>query len=148
MHAVAAVPRRETRMKLEQHQQKPVTLVDIAQHCGVSKTTVIRALTEGGRIESEMTVTRLAPDRFYVLSAAVAQMHDLSLLRNAVRPDERVTITDITEAYGTLVLAGPKSREVLSRGGNVNYIWVEASGARRVVRAQIEDITYELVAAK
>lgn len=72
-------------------------------------------LTGSGRIESEMTVTRLSPDRFYVLSAAVAQMHDLSLLRNAIRPGERVTITDLTEAYGTLVLAGPRSRDVLSQ---------------------------------
>ncbi|MEZ5775497.1 MAG: FAD-dependent oxidoreductase [Hyphomicrobiaceae bacterium] len=72
-------------------------------------------LTEGGRIESEMTVTRLAPDHFYALSGATAQMHDLSLLENAVRPGEDVTITDITEAYGTLVLAGPRAREVLAK---------------------------------
>ena len=70
-------------------------------------------LTEAGRIESEMTVTRLGEGRYYLLSAAVAQLHDLSLLRNAVKPGENVTISDITDAYGTLVLAGAKARDVL-----------------------------------
>ena len=35
----------------------------------------------------------------------------------------------------------------LSRNGNVNYVWVEAAGAQRVVKAQIEDLTYELKAS-
>ena len=86
-------------------------------------------LTEGGRIESEMTVTRLGPERFYVLSAAVAQLHDLSLLRNAVKAGEDVAIKDITEDYGTLVLAGPRARDVLSKVtkadlGNAAFRWL------------------------
>jgi dimethylglycine dehydrogenase len=71
------------------------------------------ALTESGMIESEMTITRLAPDRFYVLSAAVAQLHDLDGLANAVAPGEDVTIRDVTEEFGCLVLAGPLARDVL-----------------------------------
>ena len=103
-----------------------------------------------------MTVTRLAADRFYVLSAAVAQMHDLSLLRNAVRPGEKVTITDITEAYGTLVLAGPKSRDVLAQCtkadiSNPGLKWlngreIEVAGvAARVLRVgYVGELGYEL----
>ena len=72
-------------------------------------------LNENGFIESEITVTRLAADHFYVLSAAVAQLHDLDQLTWRKRDDENITITDITDAYGVLVLAGPKSREVLSQ---------------------------------
>ncbi len=70
-------------------------------------------LTEGGRIESEITVTRLAEDHFYVLSAATAQLHDMDALHWRLEPGEDVTITDITDDFGVLVLAGPKSREVL-----------------------------------
>jgi dimethylglycine dehydrogenase len=70
-------------------------------------------LTPAGHIESEITVTRLAADRFYVLSAAVAQQHDLDQLEWRRRPGERFTVTDVTDDYGTLVLAGPRSREVL-----------------------------------
>jgi dimethylglycine dehydrogenase len=65
-------------------------------------------------IESEITVTRLGPDHYYLLSAAVAQLHDLDQLNWRKSPDEHVTITDVTDAFGTLVLAGPKSRNVLA----------------------------------
>ena len=72
-------------------------------------------LNENGFIESEITVTRLAADHFYVLSAAVAQLHDLDQLSWRKRDDEQVTITDVTDDFGVLVLAGPLSREVLAQ---------------------------------
>jgi dimethylglycine dehydrogenase len=71
-------------------------------------------LTEGGFIESEMTITRLAEDHFYVLSAAVAQHHDMDQLVNGIAPGDDVTVNDITEEFGCLVLAGPRAREVLA----------------------------------
>ncbi|MGE0214056.1 MAG: FAD-dependent oxidoreductase, partial [Parvibaculaceae bacterium] len=72
-------------------------------------------LTEGGRIESEMTVTRLEEARFYIATAAVAQHHDMDKLANNIRGGEDVTIRDVTEDFGCLVLAGPKARDVLSK---------------------------------
>jgi dimethylglycine dehydrogenase len=71
-------------------------------------------LNENGFIESEITITRLAADHFYVLSAASAQLHDLDQLNWRRRAGETVTISDVTDAYGTLVLAGPRARAVLS----------------------------------
>ena len=70
-------------------------------------------LNVNGFIESEITVTRLATDHFYVLSAAVAQLHDFDQLCWRKLDAEQVTITDITDDYGVLVLAGPLAREVL-----------------------------------
>ena len=71
-------------------------------------------LNENGFIESEITVTRLGPEHFYVLSAAVAQLHDKDQLEWRKHDDEQVTISDITDDYGVLVLAGPRAREVLA----------------------------------
>ena len=71
-------------------------------------------LNANGFIESEITVTRLGPQHFYVLSAAVAQLHDLDQLNWRRREGEQVTITDITGDYGVLVLAGPRARDVLA----------------------------------
>ncbi len=71
-------------------------------------------LTEGGMIESEVTITRLAEDHFYLLSAAVAQHHDMDKLKWALQPREDVNVFDVTEDFGTLVLAGPRARDVLS----------------------------------
>ncbi len=71
-------------------------------------------LTEGGFIESEITVTRLGVEHFYVLSAAVAQLHDLDQLNWRKRDTENLTIIDVTDDYGVLVLAGPRARDVLA----------------------------------
>jgi dimethylglycine dehydrogenase len=73
------------------------------------------ALSEGGRIESEFTITRLAKDRFYLLSAAVAELRDFDLLNHGRRTEEKVTINDVTDEYGALIVAGPRSREVLAK---------------------------------
>jgi dimethylglycine dehydrogenase len=86
-------------------------------------------LTPAGFIESELTVTRLAFEHFYVLSAAVAQLHDLDQLQWRKRPQERVSITDITDELGVLVLAGPRARDVLARTttldvGNSAFPWL------------------------
>lgn len=70
-------------------------------------------LNENGFIESELTITRLAQDHFYVLSAAAAQLYDHDQLSWRSHDDEAVTITDITDDYGVLVLAGPRARDVL-----------------------------------
>ena len=48
-------------------------------------------LNANGFIESEITVTRLGPEHFYVLSAAVAQLHDLDQLNWRKRDGEAVT---------------------------------------------------------
>ena len=113
-------------------------------------------LTDSGRIESEMTVTRLATDRFYIASGSTAQVHDLSLLRNAVRSGEDVTITDITEAYGVLVLAGPRARDVLGQLTkadltNVGFRWltgreIDVAGVRtRALRVNyVGELGWEL----
>jgi dimethylglycine dehydrogenase len=72
-------------------------------------------LTDLGGIESEMTITNLGPDRYYLNSAIVAQQHDLDWLTQHIEPGEDVTITDVTDGYGLLAIAGPRSRDVLAK---------------------------------
>ena len=73
------------------------------------------ALNEKGRIESEFTITRLADDRFYLLSAAVAELRDLDLLKQGLRADENASIANVTDDYGVLIVAGPHSRDLLGK---------------------------------
>ena len=88
-------------------------------------------LTEGGRIETEFTVTRLAEDRYYLLSSISAEMRDwdhLTILKSA---EELVTIRNVTDEIGVLVVAGPKAREVLqplteASLGNDAFRWLTA----------------------
>ncbi|MDP9137048.1 MAG: FAD-dependent oxidoreductase [Pseudomonadota bacterium] len=91
-------------------------------------------LTPSGFIESEITITRLGPRTFYVLSAAVAQLHDLDQFRWRLRQAENVEITDVTDGFGVLVLAGPKARAVLGQVtttdlSNAKFRWLSAKVA-------------------
>ena len=88
-------------------------------------------LNHNGFIESEITVTRLGDDKFYVLSAAAAQLYDLDQLRWRIKPSERVEVKDVTDDLGVLVLAGPRARDVLAQCtradlGNAAFRWLTA----------------------
>ena len=87
------------------------------------------ALGSNGRIETEFTMTRLAPDRVYLLSGAVAELRDYDLLNFSLREDEDVTITNVTNGYSVLVVAGPRSRDLLAKItkadlGNASFRWL------------------------
>jgi len=71
-------------------------------------------LTDDGRIESEMTITHLGDDHFYLLSAAVAEVHDYDWLAQHVESGEDVALSNVTDDYGVLVVTGPLSRGVLA----------------------------------
>ena len=68
---------------------------------------------ERGGIEMDPTVTRMAEDRFLVLAPTLAQRRTEMLLRNGVASG--TVVTDVTSGWATLHLAGPRSRELLSR---------------------------------
>ena len=72
-------------------------------------------LSDAGRIQGEMTVTRLADDHFYCLSAAAAEQRDWDWLVQHVRPGEQVTLDNVTMARGVLVMNGPRSRDLLTK---------------------------------
>jgi dimethylglycine dehydrogenase len=76
---------------------------------------LVHPLSRGGRILGEMTVTRFADDHFYCLSAAAAEQRDLDLMMQSRLPGEDVTITNVTDDRGVLVLSGPRSRDLLAR---------------------------------
>jgi dimethylglycine dehydrogenase len=72
-------------------------------------------LNAGGTIEGDVTVTRLAADRFLVVSAAVAELHDLDWIRRHAPEDGSVRVENVTDRWGVLILAGPRARDVLGR---------------------------------
>jgi dimethylglycine dehydrogenase len=86
-------------------------------------------LSENGRILGEVTVTRIADNHYYLLSAAGAELRDLDHLMQGQGDAEDVTIENITDDRGVLVLAGPKSRELLGKLtdvdlGNESFPWL------------------------
>ncbi len=71
-------------------------------------------LGDNGRIQSESTITRLADDHFYILSGAAWEIRDLDALRAAQRPGEDVSVTNVSDDIGVLVVAGPRARDTLA----------------------------------
>jgi dimethylglycine dehydrogenase len=67
-----------------------------------------------GRIRGESTITRLAEDRFYILSGAAWEIRDYDELTMAKQEGDRVEIANVTDDWGVLVVAGPKSRDTLA----------------------------------
>ena len=76
-------------------------------------------LNDHGMLKAEATVANIpassrGPNRVWYGSAAAAEYHDMDWLTAHVRRDEDVTIRSLTNQQTILVLAGPKSRDVLS----------------------------------
>ncbi|KIP98880.1 dimethylglycine dehydrogenase [Agrobacterium tumefaciens] len=72
-------------------------------------------LTKNGGVKAEFTVYEWAPGRFYLVSAGGLENHDHDVLRRLAPSDGSVILQPITQKYGVLALAGPKSREVLKK---------------------------------
>ena len=72
-------------------------------------------LNEKGRIQSELTITRFPNDTFYILSSTASEIRDLDWFNHHLKKEENVSVKNVTQDYGVLVLAGPKSRKVLSQ---------------------------------
>ena len=81
----------------------------------VGGIVLTHALGENGRYQTEFTITRLAENRFYLLSASFCQLRDNDLLAFAKREGEDVVIHDITMDYSVLIVAGPRSRDLLTK---------------------------------
>lgn len=77
------------------------------------RLTYTQLLNSRGGIEADLTVARLAEDRFYIVTGTGSRTHDLAWIAEHL-PRDGVTLEDVTEAWGTLSLMGPRAREVLA----------------------------------
>ena len=68
-----------------------------------------------GRILTEMSVLRHGEDAFTLITAAVAQWHDRDILQPAA--DAGLTLTDRTGERDTLIVTGPKARDLFGTIG-------------------------------
>ena len=75
--------------------------------------TYTQWLDEDGRIEGDLTVTKLGEGDFFVVASDTAHGHALAWLARHVG-DADCTVTDVTADYGQLNVQGPRSREVLA----------------------------------
>ncbi len=66
-----------------------------------------------GGILADLTVTRLAEDRFLVVASDVSHRRTERMLREGLQPGEVAVTTDVTAGTTLLTVQGPRSRELL-----------------------------------
>ena len=81
----------------------------------IGRVTLSYLLTERGGVRAEFTLTRIGPERFYLISAGALETHDFDVLEKLLPADNSVRIDKVTTQRGVLLLAGPRSREVLAK---------------------------------
>ena len=84
------------------------------------RVTLTYLLTERGGVRAEFTLTRIGPERFYLISAAALETHDFDTLEKLLPADNSVRLDKVTTQRGVLVLAGPRSREVLAKVADID----------------------------
>jgi len=80
----------------------------------VGRLTYTQMLNSRGGIECDLTVARLAEDRFYIVTGTGFRTHDFAWIKDHIPTGADATLTDVTEQFGTLSLMGPRARDVLS----------------------------------
>ncbi len=81
----------------------------------VDRVVYTQWLNDRGGIEADVTVTRLAEDRFLVVTGVESQVRDVDWLNRHIPDESRATVADVTSAYAVLGVMGPKARDLLSR---------------------------------
>ncbi|HSL77134.1 MAG TPA: FAD-dependent oxidoreductase [Candidatus Limnocylindrales bacterium] len=71
-------------------------------------------LDRRGGIQADLTVTRLASDRFMLVTGTAYGNHDLGWLRSNLPADGSVAVRDITSSLVCLGLWGPNARDILA----------------------------------
>ena len=80
--------------------------------------TYTQLLNERGGIECDLTVTRLASDRFRLITGAAFGTHDLGWIRQHLPDDGSVYANDLTSSLCCVGLWGPRARDILQRASD------------------------------
>jgi 4-methylaminobutanoate oxidase (formaldehyde-forming) len=80
----------------------------------VGRCVYTQWMNERGGVDADVTITRLADDRFQVVAAEAFHRRVESMLRRGVPSGARVAVTDVTSGFALLSVQGPASRDLLS----------------------------------
>ena len=81
----------------------------------VGRITYTQWLDSDGGIQADLTVTRLAVDRYLVVASDLIHRRVEAMIRRATRAGEHAFVTDVTSGTVLLSVQGPRSRELLQR---------------------------------
>jgi 4-methylaminobutanoate oxidase (formaldehyde-forming) len=77
--------------------------------------TYTQWLNDSGKLEADLTVTKLSEERFLVVVTDTMVRHAETWLKRNIPEDAHAFVTEITSAYGQLNVQGPNSRALLQK---------------------------------
>ena len=77
------------------------------------RITYTQWLDDEGLLQADLTVARLADDRFLVIATDTAHRHVETWMRRHIPTDAHTMVTDVTSAYAQINIQGPRSRDLL-----------------------------------
>ena len=101
----------------------------------IGTVTYTQLCNERGGIECDLTMTRTAPDSWYVVTGSAFGPHDMGWVRHNAPNEGAVIVRDVTSARAVINLVGPKARAVLQAASEDDV----SNSAFRYARAR--DIT-------
>jgi len=81
----------------------------------VGSLTYTQMLNDRGGIEADVTVARVAPDEFYIVTGTGFATHDFDWISRNIPAGARAELVDVTSGSAVLSLMGPKARDILAR---------------------------------
>ena len=79
----------------------------------VGSTVYTGLLNARGTYESDLTVARLAPDRFLLVTGTAQTTRDADWIRRNQPEGANATLTDVSSAYAVIAVMGPRARDLL-----------------------------------
>lgn len=122
----------------------------------VGRTVYTPLLNERGGYESDVTISRVADERWFVVTGSAQRLRDADWILRHAPPGAGVRVTDETEAWATLGLMGPRARDVLRRAtdadlgnaafpyGSVRDLSVAGVGVRALRVSYAGELGWEL----
>ncbi len=71
-------------------------------------------VNERGGFETDITVTKIDEETFFIVTAAGTPIRDLDYIKRRTPKDAICTIIDVTHGYSMLAIMGPKSRDLMA----------------------------------
>ena len=79
----------------------------------VGRMVYTAMLNARGGFESDLTITRLARDTFFILTGSGQATRDAAWIERHIGSDEFAALVDVTSAYSVLSVMGPKAEALL-----------------------------------
>ena len=81
----------------------------------VGSTVYTQLCNSRGGIEADITISRLAETRFFIVTGTAFGVHDFTWLKRYLPRDGSVALRDVTSCHAMLNLCGPSSRKLLEK---------------------------------